>query len=140
MCDYSLQHVAHRPAAVGDRLVSTRFRNSTTHGFMAPGEPEVAICVLPGTELAFDDDVEYRPQFLSFRNKKIPERVARFRNINADNPHAYHDALEFPGGRIVLLTDLAEGQRVTVLQLPATERAAEHKTETETPVVPEFIP
>jgi len=140
MCDYSLQHVAHRPAAVGDRLVSTRFRNSTTHGFMAAGEPDVAICVLPGTELAFDSDVEYRPQFLSFRNKKLPERVARFRNINPDNPHAYHDALEFPGGRILLLTDLAEGQRATVLQLPATERAAEHKTETEAPVVPEFIP
>jgi len=138
MCDYSLQHVAHRPAAVGDRLVSTRFRNSTTHGFMAAGEPEVAICVLPGTELAFDADVEYRPQFLSFRSKKLTERVARFRNINMDNPHAYHDALEFPGGRILLLTDLVEGQRATVLQLPATERTVER--DVEQPVVPEFMP
>ena len=109
-------------------------------GIALAGEPEVAICVLPGTELAFDTDVEYRPQFLSFRSKKLTERVARFRNINPDNPHAYHDALEFPGGRIVLLTDLVEGQRATVLQLPVTERAAEHKTETETPVVPEYIP
>ena len=138
MCDYSLHLVAHRPAAVGDKLVTTRFRNSTTHGFMAPGEPDVAICVLPGTELAFDADVEYRPQFLSFRNKRLPERVARFRNINEDNPHAYHDALEFPGGKILLLTDLIEGQRATVLQLPATERPAERKVDT--PVVPELAP
>ena len=39
MCDYSLHLVAHRPAAVGDKLVTTCFRNSTTHGFMAPAEP-----------------------------------------------------------------------------------------------------
>jgi len=138
MCDYSLHLVAHRPAAVGDKLITTRFHNSTTHGFMAPGEPEVAICVLPGTELAFDTDVEYRPQFLSFRNKRLTERVARFRSVNQDNPHAYHDALEFPGGRILLLTDLVEGQRATVLQLPATERTAEPKVDT--PVVPELAP
>jgi len=138
MCDYSLQHVAHRPAAVGDKLVSARFRNSTTHGFMAAGEPEVAICVLPGTELAFDSDVEYRPQFLSFRNRKTTERVARFRNINEDNPNAYHDALEFPGGQIVLLNDLIEGQQATVLQLPATERPAERKAEA--PTAPELTP
>src|ERR1041385_8197860 len=94
MCDYSLQHVAHRPATVGDKLVSARFRNSTTHGFMAAGEPEVAICVLPGTELAFDSDVEYRPQFLSFRNRKLTERVARFRNVNQHDPYSYHRSEE----------------------------------------------
>ena len=137
MCDYSLEHVAHRPATVGDKLVSARFRHSTTHGFMAAGEPEVAICVLPGTELAFDSDVEYRPQFLSFRNRKLTERVARFRNVNQDDPYSYHDALEFPGGQILLLTDLAEGQRATVLQLPATERVTEQQPAI---AVPELVP
>ena len=127
MCDYSLQHIAHRPATVGDKLVSARFRSSTTHGFMAAGEPGVAICVLPGTELAFDSEVEYRPKFLSFRNRKLTERVARFRSVNQHNPYSYHDALEFPGGQILLLTDLAEGQRATVLQLPATERVTEQQ-------------
>jgi hypothetical protein len=31
----------------------------------------------------------------------------------------HHDALEFPDGHIVLLTQLCEGQHATVLQLPA---------------------
>ena len=57
MCDYSLMHVASRPAQVGDKLVSTRFHNSISRGFAASGEPNVAVCVLPGTEIAFDEDV-----------------------------------------------------------------------------------
>jgi hypothetical protein len=44
MCDYSLQHVATRPAKVGDRLVSSRFVSSITRGFAALGEPNVAVC------------------------------------------------------------------------------------------------
>jgi hypothetical protein len=39
-----------------------------------------------------------------------------------DNPNTHHDALEFPNGQIVLLNRLCEGQRVTVLQLPASPR------------------
>ncbi len=35
-----------------------------------------------------------------------------------------HDALEFPGGQIVLLTRLCEGQRAKVLQLPASPQVA----------------
>jgi hypothetical protein len=46
-------------------------------------------------------------------------RVARFRQINTDQPHAHHDALEFPNGQIVLLTRLIPGQKAVVLQLPA---------------------
>jgi len=138
MCDYSLHLVAHRPAAVGDKLQSTRFRNSMTHGFMAAGEPDVAICVLPGTELAFESDVEYRGPFWSFRNRRTTQRVARFRNVNENNPHAYHDALEFPDGKIVLLNDIAEGQRATVLQLPVTEHVAAPQVEITT--VPALTP
>ena len=36
--------------------------------------------------------------------------------------NVYHDALEFPDGKIVLLTHLCKGQRATVLQLPASPR------------------
>src|SRR5215470_11887865 len=32
MCDYSLHQVASRPAKVGEKLVSSRFTNSMTHG------------------------------------------------------------------------------------------------------------
>jgi hypothetical protein len=38
---------------------------------------------------------------------------------NKDQPRTHHDALEFPDGTSVLLTDLLEDQEATVLQLPA---------------------
>ena len=58
MCDYSLHHVATRPAKIEDRLVTTKFHNTITRGFAAVSDPRVAVCLLPGTELAFDRDVE----------------------------------------------------------------------------------
>ena len=118
MCDYSLEHVTHRPAKVGDKLVSTRFQSSSTRGFAAEGEAGVAICVLPGTELAFDNDVSCIGRIWPIPGRILPHRVARFRNVNQDKPYAYHDALEFPEGEIVFLTELKEGQHATVLQLP----------------------
>jgi hypothetical protein len=48
-------------------------------------------------------------------------KVARFRQIQMEEPNAHHDALEFPDGQIVLLTRLYEGQHATVLQLPAPD-------------------
>jgi hypothetical protein len=124
MCDYSLHLVATRPAQIEDRLVTTKFRNSITRGFAAVGEPHVAVCLLPGTEVAFDENVECEPSFGVgiLPNKKIEQRLARFRQINKDNAVAHHDALEFPNGQVVLLTRLCEGQRATVLQLPAAAR------------------
>jgi hypothetical protein len=129
MCDYSLHNVAARPAKVGDKLVSTRFTNSTTRGFAAVGEPTVSVCLPPGTELAFETDVRYETVIGFLPKRKLSETVARFRYVNKGNPHAHRDALEFPGGTIVLLTRLCEGQHATVLQLPATPHA-EHTRET----------
>ncbi len=131
MCDYSLEHVASRPAKVGDKLVSTKFSNSITRGFAAVGEPNVAVCLLPGTELAFEQEVACVQALGLLPSRKVHERVARFREINLENPHDHHDALEFPGGQIVLLTRLCEGQTATVLQLPADPTK---KIETETKV------
>lgn len=118
MCDYSLEHVASRAAAVGDQLVSTRFGDSITRGFASIADPGVAVCLRPGTELAFDRDVEFDHVLTHGRNL-IAARVARFRQVDTDAPHVHHDALEFPDGRVVLVTRLVEGQRATVLQLPA---------------------
>ena len=123
MCDYSLHFVASRRARVGDKLVSTRFRTSLTHGFAAIDEPEMAVCLLPGTEVAFERDVECDAAFRFFRGRSFKQKVARFRQINIDQPTMHHDALEFPDGEIVLVTKLCEGQHATVLQLPAPERA-----------------
>jgi hypothetical protein len=129
MCDYSLHGVASRPAKVGDRLVTADFRNTLTRGFSAVGEPDVAVCLMPGTELAFEANVERHHvwlQILFFRKDKwkIPHKVGRFRQINVDNPATHHDAIEFPDGRVVLVTRLRPGQYATVLQLPARAHAA----------------
>jgi hypothetical protein len=124
MCDYSLHFVASRPAKVGDKLVTTRFKNSLTGGFAAVEEPTVAVCLLPGTEVAFETEVECEHVFKVFRSQKlIRDKVARFRQINLEQPNVHHDALEFPDGQVVKLTRLREGQHATVLQLPACPRA-----------------
>jgi hypothetical protein len=130
MCDYSLQEIASRPARVGDKLVSTRFQSSITRGFSAVGEPNVAVCLMPGTEVAFDKEVERHAALPFFSNRKCGDQVARFRQINLDQPHAHHDALEFSNGEIVLVTELAEGQHAIVLQLPASaqEQIAREQT------------
>jgi hypothetical protein len=129
MCDYSLQHVASRPAVVGETLVSTRFGESITRGFASPDQRGVAVCLLPGTELTFEREVEFDDLFGSGR-RTISARVARFRQVDREQRHMHHDALEFPGGEVMLVTRLVEGQRVTVLQLPAAPRATE---QTESP-------
>ena len=125
MCDYSLHSVASRPAKVGDKLVSTKFSNSITRGFTAVGEPNVAVCLLPGTEVAFENNVECEPALGILPTKKIAQKVARFRQVNKDQPSVHHDALEFAEGQVVLVTRLCEGQHATVLQLPAVPRMAE---------------
>jgi hypothetical protein len=117
MCDYSLQNVKTRTAKVGDKLLTHRFAAGTT-GFAAPEDINVAVCLLPGTELAFAYEVR-RPGRWPWSKNTIPHKTAIFRQVNIDCPHAHHDALEFPDGEIVLLTYLMEGQEATVLQLPA---------------------
>ena len=120
MCDYSLHLVASRPAKVGDKLVVTRFVNSITRGFAAVRQLDVAVCLLPGTELAFDEGVQYERAFSLFGKVRVNHKVARFRQVNMTDPHSHHDALEFPDGQIVKVTRLVAGQTATVLQLPAS--------------------
>jgi hypothetical protein len=128
MCDYSLHHVASRPAKVGDKLVTTEFTKSITRGFSAIGEPEVAVCLLPGTEVAFEDDVRYERRLNLFGNARVSHRVARFRQIDIKDPNVHHDALEFPDGRIVKVTRLVPGQTAAVLQLPAAAQRQDRRT------------
>ena len=134
MCDYSLHLVKTRPAQVGDKLVTTTFENSTTRGFAALGEPDVAVCLRPGTELVFAGKVEYDNFLGVLPKRRVDWNMARFRQIQLDEVHAHHDALEFPDGHVVLLTRLCEGQHVTVLQLPADptteDKAHEHAPDT----------
>ena len=128
MCDYSLHLVASRPAKVGDKLVTTNFVKSINRGFAAIGEPEVAVCLLPGTELAFEEDVQYDRALRVFGKVRVNHRVARFRQVNMNDPNVHHDALEFPDGLIVKVTRLVEGQTATVLQLPAAVQHQDRKS------------
>jgi hypothetical protein len=123
MCDYSLHSIKSRPAKIGDKL-TTRDFGTGTRGFAASENPSVAVCVLPGTELAFANEVKRLPVRLWPWRDAIGHKTAIFRQINKDRIAAHHDALEFPDGEIVLLTLLAEGQQASVLQLPAEPKNA----------------
>jgi hypothetical protein len=119
MCDYSLHSIKSRPAKIGDKLTVHDF-GTGTRGFAASEDATVAVCVLPGTELAFADEVKRLQLRLWPRHDNvIKHKTAIFRQINKEKVIAHHDALEFPDGQIVLLTSLSEGQQATVLQLPA---------------------
>ena len=123
MCDYSLELLASRPARVGDKLVSTTFPYTSTRGFAAADDTErnVAVCLRPGTELAFDEEVGYTSRSMFLPKRSTGHTLARFRQVNQGKHHVHHDALEFPDGQIVLLTELCAGQHATVLQLPAND-------------------
>jgi hypothetical protein len=124
MCDYSLQSLKSRPAKVGDKLITRDFGTGTT-GFAASDDLEVAVCVLPGTELSFPNAARRLAIGLfPWRNKSINHKTAIFRQINKARVAAHHDALEFPDGQIVLLTLMCAGQEATVLQLPAQPKTA----------------
>jgi len=124
MCDFSLQSVRSRPAQVGDKLVTYDF-GTGTRGFADVGDRETAVCLMPGTELAFASDVACVPAgFLGWMGRTINQRTAIFRQVNKEKLAAHHDALEFSDGRCVLLTLLREGQAATVLQLPAQPNTA----------------
>jgi hypothetical protein len=136
MCDYSLHSVLTRPAKVGDKLVTRDF-GTGTRGFASVDDLTTAVCVLPGTELAFVDEVAYRDWHIRSLIKarlavriETPHTTAIFRQINKEEM-AHHDALEFPDGEVVLLTRLSEGQQATVLQLPADPRRTEEKSKLE---------
>jgi hypothetical protein len=147
MCDYSIRHVASRPAKVGDKLVTTSFDRPENRGFAAVGEPNVAVCLLPGTELALERVVEYDHLFGRFfpslRSRKSRDhKVARFRQVNPDAIGVHHDALEFPNGKTVLVASLLPGQHATVLQLPAIPSGASQSEgpEAETPQERNAVP
>jgi hypothetical protein len=137
MCDYSLHHVASRPAKVSDKLMTMELAKSSTRGFAAVGElgaklvihdrpPNVAVCLLPGTELAFNEEVQYDRAIRLLRKGRVKHKVARFRQIDTGDPHVQHDALEFPDGQVLKVRRLAAGQSATVLQLPIATQHHHH--------------
>lgn len=123
MCDYSLHCVASRAAEAAEPLV---FRGTYTRGFASPKDLTVAVCMRPGTEIAFEE--EARKEGAIF-NRRMGDRVAIFRQVDLDNPMIHHDALEFPKGTIVKVNELVLGQRLRIVQLPAEHQEAAQKTQ-----------
>lgn len=133
MCDYSAQSAKQRAAVQDDHLV-VRPISAHTRGFTPIGDPATAVCLLPGTELAFDKPVRVDEGSSALfgifsRATTIPYKVARFRQVEKANQSTHHDALEFPDGTFVKLNSLVEGQTATVLQLPATPRTSAESEE-----------
>ena len=136
MCDFSLQHAKSRPAVVADKLVSHNFGRGTI-GFKSVDDPigdATAVCILPGTELAFDKPIKLRWSHIDGKSIESQFTTAIFRQKDKDKPNVHHDVLEMLDGQQILLTELSEGQNATVLQLPAapkTEKEAEEQKRAE---------
>jgi hypothetical protein len=142
MCDYSLGLVASRPAKVNDKLICTTFRGTATLGMASVDDPATAVCLMPGTELAFEEGIKYRTGFLGIFSRRAPSSVARFCQVNTHDVHTHHDALELVDGRVISLQQLAVGQKATVLQLPAQPHPGHSHRNTESASAPvtEIIP
>jgi hypothetical protein len=108
-----------RLAAVGDKLITKNFGTGTT-GFADINAQDTAVCVLPGTEIAFEGNV--RRIYVGSNERELPYSVAIFRQVEKEVKCTHHDALEFPNGQLVKLTVLEPGQHATVLQLPAAPK------------------
>jgi hypothetical protein len=113
-------NVKARPAKVGEKLRTHRFPPGII-GFAAPGTTDMAVRILPGTELAFVTAIKCSPRGFGLFGWKLlvlNHTTATFRQINKYHLRTHEDALEFPDGNMAPLTDLLEGQEATVLQLP----------------------
>lgn len=128
MCDYSITAPKSRKARVGDRLKSSNF-NGGSAGFADKRDADTAICLMPGTELAFSTRVVKGLPKLGGGVISAAQLTARFRQIDVDNPHTHHDVLEFPNGEKMYVASLPLGVEASVLQLPATPRTPQEAVE-----------
>lgn len=121
MCDYSLASYKSRPAVKDEKLTTRRFLSCTT-GLVSASEPDVAVCILPGSCLVFDAPAQARASY---------GVTAWFKQIDTHMPMRHHDAIEFDTGDVVLLNDLTAGQTVTVAYVPGKPQTPEEAQEQE---------
>ncbi len=123
MCDYSLQTVRSRPAKVGDKLTTRNF-GTGTHGFAAAEDRATAVCVLPGTELAFSRAVSVSDhRFIFGRNvETLAHATAIFRQVNQHDPRVHHDALNFRMGALFFLQNSRRVRKQLCFNCPHNQR------------------
>src|SRR5260370_2664327 len=100
MCDFSLHNVKSRPAKVGDKLTTHNF-NTGTCGFAAPEDSTTAVCILPGTELAFSAEVICASSRLS-TYRTISCRTEGCRQLHKELPQVHHGLPAFADGAFAL--------------------------------------
>lgn len=111
MCDYSITAKNQVAAVVGQPLVTSKFQNGGSTGFAPKGDTSgTAVCLLPGTEIAFNKNVVVAQKDLG--------TTAIFRQVNKDQKLVHHDVLEFANGTTAVLGYLPIGLEAVVLQLP----------------------
>ena len=120
MCDYSNEEQASRPAKIGDQLVTAGIGEFDCVGMVSLDEPDVAVCLLPGSRLKITGGVSVALQ------KKLqisPTDHVTFekRDVPAGQSD-YSDSLHFDShvsGELILLQDLPTGVGFEVLSVPA---------------------
>jgi hypothetical protein len=93
-----LRLITARPVELTETIVTTEFFGTRTCGFASPFNPTTAICLGPGTEIAFDENAYIQGKQFRW---PVKDRLARFRQIDFGKRTQHHDALEFANGRIV---------------------------------------
>jgi hypothetical protein len=105
-----------RRASIGDKLITKGSATSGCSGFGLVEEPDATVYLIPGTELAFDKDIQYHDRFSVLRFR-VEHKKARFRQFSNDS-NASRFALELADGLLVMLAELAAGQTATVVRVP----------------------
>ena len=107
MCDYSLEMYRSRPAIAGETYETRRFTSGSI-GFVAPGAPDVAVCMACDTRLAISNI----PAHLQLSMSIPASAPATFTRIEA-GPH--HDGVRFESGSEVTLQQLGPGVKASVI-------------------------
>ncbi len=119
MCGYSLENLVSRECVIGETLVTVKFATSMSTGLCSSSDRAVAVCLAPGTELAFDKPIEFDGFWgLGLHSRHYGVKTARFVSLALNRGGPYRDGLELENGGIVLLNELALGHTVKVIQLP----------------------
>ena len=126
MCDYSLHGVANRPATVRDNFCSTNFMAETLHARLHRNRRAEGSRVSAARHRArVEQEVEVDHVSAACCRASASAKPASGRALPSGQhgpPDTHHDALEFPNGKIVLVTRLCPGQKATVLQLSVTAK------------------
>jgi hypothetical protein len=120
MCNYSNHYAKVRDSVVGDKLVTSG------RGLVDASARDTAVCLKPGTEIAFDKVPDLGSRYhYSYHDFTPLEGFSERAATSRTSHHAGEDEMdyfEFADGTKVLMFNLPAGQSATVLQHPAESK------------------